>query len=546
MSTGRGATHQAGLADLDLPQLAARLCWITVHGARADRAHPANRARLGVDRPIDAVTELAPGGLVLFAFSGNCEHPDQLAALLADLQEAAAGTAGGLPLGVAIDEEGGRVTRLGPPVTTWPSARALARGASPEQARARWRAAGRELASIGISVNLAPVADVGGSTAHASPVVGERAFSDDPDAVADHAAAAVAGLGEGGVAAVAKHFPGHGATTTDSHVGLPRVALDRDALEAGHLRPFRRLIAERAADPVGHRLPGVMPAHLLVEALDADRPVTLSPAALTDLLRGEMGFDGAVVSDSLAMGALADRDPAAVAVEAVAAGVDVLLCPPDPRAAVAALVDAVEAGRLSANRLADAARRGHALASAGPPADAGAVPWAEHRRMAGGLAARAVAVHDADGRLPLRAGPLVCGGRGAGRLATALRDRGCPADLLDLAEPAGDAGGLADAGQAAEPPLGPDAGERAGRAPSAEAVADLAGRAEVVVVVDSDATGARGKRDAVLARLAGDVGALLVDVGCGSRSWPARGPRLVAYGADAAVLGAVADRLAGH
>lgn len=523
------------LAGLDVPELAAQLCWITVHGARADAAHPANRSRLGVDRPADAVAELAPGGIVLFAWSGNCEHPQQVATLLGDLQTVATQSASGLPLGVAIDEEGGRVTRIGPPATAWPSARALARAAEPEEARGRWRAGAVELASLGISVNLAPVADV---ATQGSPVLGERVFSTDPGVVGAHAAAAVAGLHDGGVAAVAKHFPGHGATAADSHVGLPRVPLSRAELETSHLAPFRHLFA--------HQPPaGVMPAHLMVEALDDTRPATLSPSTLNEVLRGELGFAGAIVSDSLAMGALAGWEPGAVAVAAIAAGVDVLLCPPDPRAAVAALVDAVQQGQLSAERLADAARRGAALKAPGPALASRKLSTDLGRhRLATDLAARALAVVDDGERLPLRAAPLVVGARGAATLTAVLRRRGLPARLLELAAPDVGAPRLADANQRLEPAARVDGAEHDSRRlplVDADAAVRLAGGGPLVVVVDSEADGAA--RD--LWQLTRHAATVVIDVGCGEGDVAdeADAARIVAYGADELAMEAVGERL---
>src|SRR5581483_2170455 len=273
------------------------------------------------------------GGVVLFA--RNAGAPEELRALVAALR--ALGTP---PPLIAIDQEGGRVARLGsdfvPPL---PSAMALGAAGDPALTERVAASAGAALAGLGISVDFAPVADLALRPRNAA--VGTRAFGDDPARVAAHAAAFARGLESSGVAASLKHFPGHGATDDDSHVTLPRVTATAETLRARDLVPFARAIAARDASLV-------MVAHVVAEAFDARRPATLSPAIVTGLLREELGFEGVVVTDCLEMDAIA-RGVGTVrgAVEALAAGADLLLIGHHvdlADAAARAIAGAVDAG----------------------------------------------------------------------------------------------------------------------------------------------------------------------------------------------------------
>lgn len=417
-------SRTSSIDGLTLEEKAARLFWIAVYGATGDAAHDENRAAFGADTPVEVVARHQPGGVVLFAWAGNTEHPAQVAQLTADLR--AASSTG--VLGVGIDEEGGRIRRLPLPATVFPSPRAVAAAADDDLARRRWRAGALELAAVGVSTNFAPVADLGNAV---NPVLGDRTFAEEPRTVGHQAALAVRGLREGGIAAVAKHFPGHGATAVDSHEALPAVPLARAALEP-HLDAFRLLLA---AEPPA----GIMAAHLVVRALDPARPATLSPTILTGLLREELGYEGAIVTDSLSMAGIRTGagDPD-VAVAALAAGADVLLTPPDLPGAVSAVCAAVRGGRLTEERIDDALLRAvpllrradHsavALSRVGAPA---------HRAVAAEIARRAVTVAaDPAHRIPLAAGQVVvagAAGSGARGLADALRGRGRPATLLEL------------------------------------------------------------------------------------------------------------------
>jgi len=328
----------------------------------------------GTTLPEDLAALIAAGrvgGVVLFA--RNVASPAQLRALVAELHARAPE---GAPLTVAIDQEGGRVQRLRAPWTQWPPMRRLGELGSPSDTAALATALGRELADLRIDLDFAPVVDV--DTNPANPVIGDRSFSRDPEAVARHAVAFTRALQQQGVAACAKHFPGHGDTTVDSHHDLPRVDHTRERLERVELVPFRAVAAAGVAS--------MMTAHVLLPSLDAHRPATLSPAVLA-LLRHELGYDGLVFSDDLEMRAIADRfAPGDVAQAALAAGVDALLvCSrADLRDAVLAALEAapdplVEAGlrRLRAFKQRYAGGR-----SAG----GGAPPYASHQQLASRLA----------------------------------------------------------------------------------------------------------------------------------------------------------------
>jgi beta-N-acetylhexosaminidase len=226
-----------------------------------------------------------------------------------------------------------------------PSAREL--GRLPADRVERYgRAVGRDLAALGVTADLAPVLDVTG--ARWDGVIGDRAFGADPATVSRAAVAFMRGLTAGGVATVGKHFPGHGATTVDSHHRLPVVGAPMARLQAHDLAPFRAAIRSG--------LDAVMVGHLVVRAVDPDRPATLSPAVVDGLLRDRMRFGGLVVSDALEMGALASTSLPVAAERALAAGVDQLILA--GHAGVPAVLDhlerAVAAGRLSKARVRDA------------------------------------------------------------------------------------------------------------------------------------------------------------------------------------------------
>jgi beta-N-acetylhexosaminidase len=296
------------------------------------------------------------GGITLFGY--NVRDPAQLAELTAALR------AERPELLLSIDEEGGDVTRLeAQHGSSYPGNLALGAVDDVALTEAVAGAIAGELASAGVNLNLAPVADA--NTNPRNPVIGVRSFGSDPELVARHVAAFVTGTQRQGVAACAKHFPGHGDTAADSHRELPVVGGDLE----GALLPFRAAIA------AGVR--AVMPGHLLVPTLD-DAPASLSPPILTGLLRGELRFEGLIVTDALEMAAVsATFGLEEAAVRALAAGADSLGLGHDLHEEAvervhAAIVDAVRTGRIAEERLAEAAERVAALCGWAAPTNVGA------------------------------------------------------------------------------------------------------------------------------------------------------------------------------
>jgi beta-N-acetylhexosaminidase len=274
------------------------LFMVGIPGPRLDRA-----AR-------ELVRELQVGGIILFA--RNIEEPRQIWELTRDLQQEALAR-GNLPLLIAVDQEGGTVQRLKEPFTRIPAARDLGTGSTPVEVAALSRTVARELALVGINLNLAPVLDV--ARKPACPQWG-RSYSSDPEQVALFGEAAIRGFLEGGILPVAKHFPGLGDTAVDSHQVLP-TAQDPDPERTTDLLPFRRAVAAGA--------PVIMTAHLHVPAWDS-QTATMSSVSLHDWLRGRLGFEGVIVTDDLEMGAIAGAAAVpAAAGQACAAGADLLL-----------------------------------------------------------------------------------------------------------------------------------------------------------------------------------------------------------------------------
>ncbi len=291
--------------------------------------------------------ERGVSGVTLFAINGNVPGAGELAALTSGLREAADAL-------VSIDEEGGDVTRLAHETgSPYPGSAALGALDDPTTTWRVYRSLGAELHGAGVNLDFAPSADV--NTAEDNPIIGTRAFGSDPELVARHITAAVSGLQEAGVAACAKHFPGHGATSQDSHLEIPAVDADLELLDRREMVPFRAAIA------AGVR--SIMTAHLRVPALTGATPATLSAAAITGLLRDTLGYDGVVVTDALDMRAASDAIgiPEA-AVRALSAGAD-LLClgskeyEDSVRAIRERIIEAVREGRLPAERLERSAAR---------------------------------------------------------------------------------------------------------------------------------------------------------------------------------------------
>ncbi len=263
-----------------------------------------------------ATREFAAGNFLLF--SRNIGTPEDLFDLTGRIEGLAAERLGIRPL-IAVDQEGGIVARLRSGVTAIPGAMAQAAAVaggrrSAVDIRALGRLCGQELAALGINWDLAPVADV--NVNPANPVIGVRSYGDDPEKVAELASAFALGLADAGLLATGKHFPGHGDTEVDSHLGLPLVQHGLERLNRVELVPFRRLIEIGIAS--------IMTSHIRFPAIEADAlPATLSPRILSGLLREGLGFRGIITTDCLEMKAISDNFPDA-ALQAVKAGADIL------------------------------------------------------------------------------------------------------------------------------------------------------------------------------------------------------------------------------
>lgn len=291
------------------------------------------------------VAEYKPGGVILF--SRNLRSRDQIVRLTNQLQK----LAGPQPLFIAVDQEGGRVSRLPAPFTVFPPCAVLGRCDSSELTYAAASATATELRAVGINMNMAPVLDV--DTNPDNPIIGDRAFSASATQVSAQGLATLAGLQDNKVIACGKHFPGHGETSVDSHKALPTVTLSADRLRETEIRPFRHAIENGLAT--------IMTAHVLYTSLDDRRPATLSPYLVGDLLRGELEFHGLIITDDLEMHAIVDHYGIEdAAVQAFKAGADVLLLCKDRgmiKAAMEALCKAVKDGQVSEARLEDSLRR---------------------------------------------------------------------------------------------------------------------------------------------------------------------------------------------
>lgn len=334
------------------------------------------------------------GSAVLFA--DNFDTPEEARGLTAQI-EAIAGRPG-LPALISADQEGGRVQRLKPPATSFPSAMAVGASGSAEHARRWGLATGRELRALGLNMNFAPVLDVNNNPQN--PVIGTRSYGERPEEVARLGVAAFQGLREAGVIATGKHFPGHGDTGLDSHYDLPMIAGDLARLHAIELPPFRAAIAAG--------IPAIMTTHIVFPDLDPDGlPATLSSPILNGLLRDELGFQGAIVSDAMNMRAITDRwGIVEGSVRFIEAGGDLVEPLREEREIHAALVAAVETGRIPAAQIAASARRVARLKAwlaAQAPADPAWIGAPEHRAWAAAIARDALTLlRDAAGLLPLR------------------------------------------------------------------------------------------------------------------------------------------------
>jgi beta-N-acetylhexosaminidase len=295
-------------------------------------------------RELTELIQRGVGGIILFG--RNVESPGQVLELTRAIKRLAE-----RPIFISIDQEGGKVRRLRQGFSDVVAMRALGKLGDAQLAFDIGRLLGRELQAVGIDVNLAPVVDV--DTNVDTPIIGDRAFSSDPLLVATLGAALIRGMQEVGVAACAKHFPGHGDTWQDSHLELPRLTHAMDRLEQVELLPFRAVAKAGVAS--------IMTAHVVFEALDAARPATMSRDVLEGLLRQSMGYTGLIFSDDTEMKAIADQySYPEAAVLAANAGVDSILVCHTAEVAhqmIDSLLHAVNRGEVSRERVAEANRR---------------------------------------------------------------------------------------------------------------------------------------------------------------------------------------------
>lgn len=335
------------IAGMSLEEKVGQLFVMRVYGHSAtdpDQADiDANLKEIGVRTAAELISTYHVGGIIYFTWAHNTRDPHQIADLSNGLQRAALAGRSRLPLLVSTDQEHGIVCRVGEPATLLPGAMALGAGGSRSDTRRAAWIAGAELAALGVNQNYAPDADV--NVNPANPVIGVRSFGSDPAAVAALVAEQVKGYQGAGIASTAKHFPGHGDTSTDSHTGLPVINHTRAQWEELDAPPFRAAIRAR--------IDSIMTAHIVVPALDpSEDPATLSRPILTGILREELGYDGVVVTDSLGMeGVRTKYGDDRVPVLALLAGVDQLLNPPNLSVAWNAVLEAVRGGEITEARV---------------------------------------------------------------------------------------------------------------------------------------------------------------------------------------------------
>lgn len=299
------------------------------------------------------IQDLHLGGVILF--EKNIEGIEQIVTFNAELQE----TSPKIPLFIAIDQEGGKVKRI-PNGTNMPGNMALGATADRELAYEVGRVLGTELHALGVNVNFAPSLDVNNNPSN--PVIGVRSFGEDPELVARLGNSYIQGLQDAKVIATAKHFPGHGDTDVDSHLGLPMLDHDRERLEEIELYPFRQAL-EQGMDMI-------MTAHVTFPRLDHTQviskkdgtsitlPATLSYRILTELLREELGFQGVIVTDAFTMKAISDHFGEEEAViQSIQAGADIILMPRNPSQAFDRILQEIEAGGLTEERIDESVRR---------------------------------------------------------------------------------------------------------------------------------------------------------------------------------------------
>lgn len=397
------------LEAMTLEEKVGQLFMTYAYGATATDTDPqmvkGNLTDHGLESGAQLVERYHLGGIIYFTWSNNLLNPEQIARLSNELQEVALRQERPIPLLISTDQEHGVVVRLSEPVTQFPGNMALGATRDVEAVRQTAVITARELRALGINMNFGTVADVNSNPLN--PVIGVRSFGLDPAQVASFTQVQVSAMQGEGTSATVKHFPGHGDTDVDSHYGLPVIRRGRAQFDATDLPPFVAAIDAQAD--------AIMSAHIVVPALESSGlPATLSHAVMTDLLRGELGFQGVTISDSLAMqGAkpYGDASEARVPVEALKAGVDLLLMPPHIDVAFNAVRDAVNSGEISQARLDEAVGRILTLKQkrgvlAQPRVDLaglGTVGTAEHLAAADAITERGITlVKNEAGVLPLK------------------------------------------------------------------------------------------------------------------------------------------------
>jgi beta-N-acetylhexosaminidase len=347
---GEAAWIRRTMQRMSVEEKVGQLLVTYAYGTTADTTDPTdvklNRedASVGVDNAAQLIAKYHLGGVIYFAWAHNVNDPQQIAHLSNGNQRAAREQGAHVPLLISTDQEQGVVVRVGPPATQFPGNMALGADGNPRDARTAAAITGSELRAIGINQDFAPVSDVNVNAAN--PVIGVRSFGADPQAVAGLASAQVDGYQrDAGIAATAKHFPGHGDTDVDSHTGIPIITHTRAQWQTIDQPPF-------AAD-VAHGIQAIMTAHIIVPSLDpSGDPATLSHPIITGILRNEMHFDGVVITDALTMaGVRAKYGDDRVPVLALKAGVDQLLMPPNIDVAYNSVLSAVRSGELSMARI---------------------------------------------------------------------------------------------------------------------------------------------------------------------------------------------------
>lgn len=343
---GTEARIRATVARLSLPDKVGQMIVTQIFGDSADTQDPdavaANQKLYGVDNGAQLIDKYHLGGVIYFGNTGNIVSPHQVGTFSNALQDRALATPSGIPLELAIDQEGGVVNRIGAPLAVSPGNMAIGAGFRPSTARKVAQASGHQLRALGINANYAPVLDVNTNALNIAD--GPRAFGDRPGPVSRFGAKTVAGYHRGGVATAVKHFPGLGSTTVNTDNGVAVSDQTEREFMTNDVPPFRAAV--RAGSDM------VMAAHIIAPALDPSRaPASLSKPIVTGLLRDKLHYNGVVITDALNAAAVEDVPPTQRVVRAVQAGVDQVLMPPELAASKQALIDAVNSGEVPMSRI---------------------------------------------------------------------------------------------------------------------------------------------------------------------------------------------------